>query len=85
MAWRALGYALTHAGEQERAGECFLQAVALNPGDAEAHFNLGLVFVRLGRFEAGIGEMRRAINIDPSRMDFRAIMNRHIVMGAGSR
>ena len=71
VSWRALGYVMTKQGNQDKAGTCFLEAVALNPEDAEAHFNLGQVYMRMDRKEAALMEMYQAISIDPSRADFR--------------
>jgi tetratricopeptide (TPR) repeat protein len=71
IAWRALGYAWTKLNNQEKAGECFLAAIAFNPSDAEAHFNLGLIYNRMGRMDAGLRELNLAAAIDPTRPDFR--------------
>jgi len=85
VSWRALGYVYTKQGSQERAGQCFIEAVSLDPDDAEAHYNLGLVYVRMGRMDAGIAELRRAAMADPGRVDFRLTLERYLVLGAGNR
>ena len=47
------GLSLSRLGRWNDAVESYREAIRLRPGDAEAHFNLGLVYYELGReFEA---------------------------------
>jgi len=46
-----------------------LQAATLNPADASAHYNLGLLYQQRGELDAAIGSFRKAIEIDPSETD----------------
>jgi len=46
-----------------------LQAATLNPADASAHYNLGLLYQQRGELDAAIGSFRRAIEIDPNETD----------------
>ncbi|MGH9801356.1 MAG: tetratricopeptide repeat protein, partial [Blastocatellia bacterium] len=46
-----------------------LQAATLNPVDASAHYNLGLLYQQRGEHESAIGSFQRAIEIDPTETD----------------
>lgn len=46
-----------------------LQAATLNPADASAHYNLGLLYQQRGELDAAIGSFQRAVEIDPSETD----------------
>ncbi|MGA3284484.1 MAG: hypothetical protein ABSD57_08505 [Verrucomicrobiota bacterium] len=51
-AYFTLGVGLEHAGDTNRAMICYRAAVAIFPGDAGAHGNLGSLLSRQGRFAA---------------------------------
>jgi tetratricopeptide (TPR) repeat protein len=61
----AAGYQSLGRGDLPRAARHFEQAVAQNPDSPEAHYNLGLVYQRLGRLDAGVRHYRRALELDP--------------------
>ena len=46
-----------------------LQLATLNPADASAHYNLGLVYQQRGDLDAAIRSFTRAIEIDPTETD----------------
>lgn len=46
-----------------------LEAATLNPADASAHYNLGLIHQQRGELEAAIERYKRAIEIDPEEID----------------
>jgi tetratricopeptide (TPR) repeat protein len=46
-----------------------LQAATLNPADASAHYNLGLLYQQRGELDAAIRSFARAIEIDPGETD----------------
>lgn len=46
-----------------------LHAATLNPADASAHYNLGLLYQQRGELDAAIGSFQRAIEIDSSETD----------------
>lgn len=46
-----------------------LDAATLNPADASAHYNLGLLYQQRGEGDAAIGAFQRAIEIDPHETD----------------
>ncbi|MFN0109950.1 MAG: tetratricopeptide repeat protein [Blastocatellia bacterium] len=46
-----------------------LQAATLNPADASAHYNLGLLYQQRGELEDAARSFRRAVEIDPTETD----------------
>src|SRR5262245_2563194 len=46
-----------------------LEAAALNPADASAHYNLGLLYQLRGEMEAAAASFHRAVEIDPQETD----------------
>jgi tetratricopeptide (TPR) repeat protein len=51
--------------DPETARRHYLEALRLNPGNAYAHVNLGLLHVRQGRSEEGLAYLRRAVAMVP--------------------
>ncbi|HEV2913970.1 MAG TPA: tetratricopeptide repeat protein [Pyrinomonadaceae bacterium] len=64
-----------YAGELSRAHRARasfrqnLEAATLNPADASAHYNLGLIHQQRSEFEQAIKRFERAIEIDPEELD----------------
>ena len=57
---------------QQRAREDFrrhLEVATLNPADASAHYNLGLIYQQRGQLEEARASFARAIEIDPNEID----------------
>ncbi len=46
-----------------------LEASTLNPADASAHYNLGLIYQQRGQYEEAKASFTRAIEIDPDETD----------------
>ena len=46
------------------------RAVVLSPNDAEAHWVLGTALPVVGRLQDGIAELRRALELDPLRVEY---------------
>jgi Tetratricopeptide repeat len=46
-----------------------LQAATLNPADASAHYQLGLIYQKRGELDAADGSFKRAVEIDPGETD----------------
>ncbi len=46
-----------------------LEAATLNPADASAHYNLGLLYQKRGELDAAVGAFQRAIEIDAKDTD----------------
>jgi len=60
----------SNAGRYEDAARELERAVAISPGYADAHSNLGAQYMRLGRYEEGIAEIGEAMRIGtPSAVD----------------
>ena len=57
---------------QQRAKASFkqnLESATLNPADASAHYNLGLIHQNRGEFDAARERFERAVQIDPEEVD----------------
>lgn len=59
------GVELSNRGRFNEAGEKFVQALALDPGSAEAHYLLGLVRQQSGRADAALASFRSAVRLHP--------------------
>ncbi len=46
-----------------------LEAATLNPADASAHYQLGLIYQQQGQFDNAAASFKRAIEIDPAETD----------------
>ncbi|MFZ5524848.1 MAG: tetratricopeptide repeat protein [Pseudomonadota bacterium] len=64
FAWKLLGAALQMQGKN--ALTAFQKTAALMPGDAEAHFNLGVAQKSLGLLEDAAASYRRALTLNPA-------------------
>ena len=64
--WRILGGALSNIGETQASLDAFSQAIAISPGVARNHFNLGVALEQLGRYEDAKTCYRAAIGRDPA-------------------
>jgi tetratricopeptide (TPR) repeat protein len=63
--WKALGVILKNVGRSADALAPMKKAVALAPGDPEAHSNLGSILGDLGRFDEAEASFRRALKLNP--------------------
>lgn len=70
---RALGVAHYRAGNRAEAEREFLAAVAIDPADETAVYNLGQLALETGRIDEAIARLRRASELKPD--DFRAFGN----------
>jgi hypothetical protein len=52
-----------------RSFKRYLEAATLNPRDASAHYELGLIHQRRGQLQEAIGRFQRAVEIDPEECD----------------
>lgn len=59
------GLKALESGQYEAAAEAFRKAVAADPADYSAHFNLALAYGFLGRDEEGIAEYRTTLELKP--------------------
>jgi len=58
---------LLFEGEFERAAEQFRQVLARDPGHVRARLDLAHCLLELGRFEAGVAELRIVVRYSPQR------------------
>jgi tetratricopeptide (TPR) repeat protein len=67
MAWTNLGHAAKAARPPDpaTAADAYRKALALAPGVADTHFNVGQIAVDEGRYDDAIAEFRRAVEIEP--------------------
>jgi len=56
-------------GGLDEAARAFQAALRLNPGDANARNNLGVIFGQQGRLEDAIREFEGALKIDPGHVN----------------
>jgi tetratricopeptide (TPR) repeat protein len=66
------GVELSHRGRFSEAGEKFVQALALDPNLAEAHYLLGLVRQQDGRAERAMQSFRAVLKIEPGHAQAQA-------------
>ncbi len=64
--WEALGFCQFGLHQDAEADESFRRAVALGPGQVNAHYGLGITLIRERRFEEAVKELEEAHRIDPS-------------------
>ena len=60
------------------AGNEFDRAIALKPNDADAHWWRGHRLVCMGRFDEGLAEIRRALELDPLSTWYGASLGWHL-------
>ncbi len=58
-------------GNLQAAIAAFLRAIRVNPDDVEAHVGLGTAYARLGRRSDARHSFRKALQLDPTRIDAR--------------
>jgi Tfp pilus assembly protein PilF len=56
---------LAHQGKLSQAAEQLYEALRLNPNSAEAHNNLGLVFLAAGKPQEGLAHFSAALRLKP--------------------
>jgi protein O-mannosyl-transferase len=78
QSWNGLGVALANQGQHRdaEAEAAFREAARLSPRLVDAPANLGLLYVRAGRYAEAIPSLRLALALDPSRMTVRAGLGR---------
>ncbi len=82
----AEGLKALDAGQYEAAADAFRKAVAADPSDYSAHFNLALAYGFLGRDEDGIAEYRKTLELKPglyeAELNCGLLLMRHKDAGA---
>jgi tetratricopeptide (TPR) repeat protein len=67
--WAMLGVVMARSGEMQAAASCFGKAIALRPGFAEAHYNLGKACKEAGDLEAAVASYEAALRLRPDWQD----------------
>ena len=78
-----LGSAHARLGQTDAAIACLGKSIALQPGNADAHNNLGFLFANLGRDEEAAAAFRNVIALSPASAD--AHSNLGIILGRQGR
>lgn len=75
--WTEIASVLSLEGELEEAVEAYEHVSDLAPGDGHAHFQRGLLLVRLGRAEEARAAFRQSIAVSPDFAEVVASTVRH--------
>jgi TolB-like protein len=70
----SLAQIYTETARIEKAVELTRQILAINPGNAEAHYSLGYIYRYAGMNIESLQEMEKAMAIDPENPGFRSII-----------
>jgi tetratricopeptide (TPR) repeat protein len=74
----AEGLKALEAGKYDAAAEAFNKAIAADPGDYFAHFNLGMAYSLLHRDAEGLAEYRKTLELKPGL--YEAELNASILL-----
>ena len=69
QAWQLLGAVHGMLGDMGKAESCCRRAIALQPGSAETHANLGVALEKQGRLEEALQSYQEAIHLDPGHVN----------------
>jgi tetratricopeptide (TPR) repeat protein len=67
--WFGVGLEMEDAENWAEAEAAYSRALAIDPGDAVLHFNLGNVLIRLGDPGAAASQYRTALRLDPDLVE----------------
>jgi tetratricopeptide (TPR) repeat protein len=70
------GLALERAGNPQEALSAFQEAVKLNPGNAEAHLNVGKTQLNLGNVQPAIAEFEEVQRLSPENEQARRLLSK---------
>ena len=77
-AYTSLGAVLSFEWDWSAAERAFKQALALNPGSAFAHVPFSMHLSRTGRHQQALAEIRRAVDLDPLNLRYKAVHGLHL-------
>ena len=66
---------LVNLGQIDRASRELMRVIAIDPGNAGAHTNLGLVLAQRGDVDKAVREFREALRIDPTQVQARTALD----------
>ncbi len=66
MAWSALGIIEVHEKKFDQAITCFKRAIALNPKNADHHFNLSQALKEMGKIKESKDAFDKAVYLNPN-------------------
>lgn len=69
--WNNLGVAYRHAGNASASEQALLKAKSLAPGDAEVHYNLGLLYIQQQRWPLARETLLDAVQLAPRFVEAR--------------
>lgn len=69
--WNNLGVASRHTGDMATSERALLRAQSIAPGDADAHYNLGLLYIQQQRWAAARDELLDAVDLAPDFVEAR--------------
>ncbi len=72
---REIGQRALAQGNYSEAEQSFLKLSELEPGVAEVHANLGLIYFQEGKFEHAVPVLRRALKLKPTLAKTESILN----------
>jgi Flp pilus assembly protein TadD len=69
---------LLQRGERVEAEQVLRRVLELEPGDAEAHHNLGCLLLGLGRAEEAVSQLELAVKLRPGRTISRQMLDQAV-------
>ena len=66
MAFYNLGNIMFNKDEKEKAADAYRKAIEQNPEHADAHFQLGMTLVGLGKFKEAVAELETFMKLKPT-------------------
>ncbi len=84
-AWNALGYALVMSGDLEEARAALDRTLALDPFEADAWYNRGLMHFNAGRWQEAASDLGKAAQLAPENEDIAAVLRRALLLREQAR
>lgn len=69
-----LGQSFAHESEQDKAVECFNEAVRMKEHEGLAYFSLGEMLLGAGNIKASVDALRQAVNHHPENSWYRSVL-----------
>src|SRR5262245_44987918 len=78
---KLLGLSYAKSSRLDEAIRCFGRAISLNPQDAEAHFNLGVLLSGRKEVNQTLTELGEAVNLDPAEPKYALALAEALIDG----